>query len=1195
MALKLSKGQSLAIETKNKNILVSAAAGSGKTFVLTQRVLSRIIEDRWDIDSFLIVTFTRDAAAEMKDRIRKSLESVFKDEINKDNCNNALIKHIEKQLNLINRANISTIDSFCSSVVRQNFHKTELDLGYKNLDFADSTDLKKEAVDYVLESMLEEQSEDFMAFYNMYLDKSNDNKIVEMIFKLYECASNTPYPEKWLNACLLQYEKPNNFYESVWGKAFAEKIKDSIKKAREYADEVCSILRHCNKKPNVLMKLLDAVENFENAFKTGSLQNVAEQKISFQNRISGDYDPLSDEKLELLKGYIGFSKSALAEAKSYASISEEKSNTLFVLIKPVVRGLVKAEKEFIKKYNELKIERQLAEYNDISHSCLNILRNEDGSTTDVAKEYQSKFREIIIDEYQDSNYLQEEILTAVSRVETGENNIFMVGDVKQAIYKFRLTTPEIFMDKYNKYRHSENNEKLILLSENYRSRAVVLDACNTIFRQIMDKKIGNVEYTDEVALNPKADFPKADDSINISKSAEFLVVDTVNVDNGIAECSIKGNEGEAKVVANRIYEMLYTNPLYIYDKDIEKYRPVEKKDIVILVRTRTNAGLFYNALNSIGITCVFEKTNPLFATTEVKNVISLLRLIDNPLQDIDVINVIHCPMYGLSFDSITEIRLGDRKNRIYNVFKNAENKPVAVEKFLNDIEYYRNYAINNSVTDLINEIYIRSNYFNYVGILDEGSLKQSNLRLFKEKAMELEADSAIDLHSFIEYIDADLSDDVRDADKVGSAREVSASEDAVRIITIHKSKGLEYPVVFVSLLHENIKSYGNEYIFDRELGIGLKFIDRQNRIRYDTMPFNIIADRYNQDEKSETLRLLYVALTRAREKLIMTGVTSTKKVKSDENKYNVLNRFAGDKNMLLPYDLRKRAESPLFWIISSLKRLDFDTNNVFEQKWVCLENVKDLGELKSDLDFNILEKLNEMDNAKITGKYSDIIKEKLEYNYTYATDTILPSKISITEIKRKLNAQNDNSVHFYKSKLTSVPDVMKKADKITSAQLGTIYHTVMEHINFSGENNGDTLLDNLCVRGILSDEERNAVDTEKINAFINSDLYLRIKSASAVYTESPFVMSINASRLNEYSDTDSDIVVHGIIDLYFEENNELVLLDYKTDWVKNSVEELRNKYKVQLELYKEALEKNTGKRVKECIIYSLYKGECVSV
>lgn len=1203
MALILSKGQKQAIDTKNKNILVSAAAGSGKTFVLTQRVLTRIIEDRWNIDSFLIVTFTRDAAGEMRARIVKSIEKKLAEIVN-ENTDNSLIEHLQKQLVLINKANISTIDAFCSSVVRQNFHKTDLDSGYKSPSGVEALDLRKQALNDAIEELLAVKDNDFMSFYNGYTGKTNDNIVVNMILSLYTFADSMPYPEKWLDNCVSKYNV-DSFFESVWGKVYIYNIKSNIEKAKIYANEAMVFFKYCNKNdiPAVMEKVFLLIDDFENAFKIGGIDEVSKLEVKFTISLRSVKEEYALEHIDVIKRYLNFVKDSLNSALKSALIPREMTEFLFNQTKSDVKALVDVTKLFMSKYLELKMENQLAEFNDISHICLNMLRDESGNTTKIAEEYQKKYNEIIIDEYQDSNHLQEEILTAVSKVDKGNNNIFMVGDIKQAIYRFRQTTPELFIEKYNKYTQGNEKEELILLSENYRSRNVVLDACNLVFKQIMDKRLGDVDYTEEVYLNPKAEFPVPDENINISNSTELLMVDTANVKEGIAESDIDEGRAEAKIIAKRIYEMLYTNPLYIYDKDEEKYRALEKKDIVILVNRRTNAGVIFEELNAVGLSCMFEVANSLFKVTEVKDIISVLKLINNPLQDIEIVNTLHSPMYGLSFDEITKIRVNERKSNIYTAVKlwaeNTDETAQVLKKFIEDIEYYRDYAINNSIVDLINEIYSKSNYFNYVGIQDNGSFKQGNLRLFKEKAVEFEAYGPMDLHSFIEYIDTDLSDEVEDKNKVSVASNLGENEDVIKIMTIHKSKGLEFPVVFVSQMQNKIsnKYKSNDYIFDRELGIGLKFIDQEMRMKYKTMPYNIIVDKYEEEEKSENLRLLYVALTRAREKLIITGVTNSRGGKT--GKGAILNDLVGDKNTVLPYPLRNAADSPLFWILSALKRKNFDTSKVIEESWVCLENVTGLEEYQVNNAIGVIDKIEAFENAQVKNEYKNLIEERLNFKYPYTDRTLLPSKISITEIKRKMNSQNEESKEFFKTKaISGTAKFLKEEEKVTAAQLGTLYHTVMEHIDFRNtESKADVskLLEYLRDRGIITNGEKEILSEEKIFDFVKSDLFKRIKCAEGIYTEAPFVMSIKASRLKEYENSDADLVVHGIIDLYFEEDGKLIIVDYKTDKVFKNMYELVNKYKIQLELYKEALQKNTGRKVDECIIYSIDKGEAINV
>lgn len=1205
MGLKLSEGQRRAIDVRNKNVLVSAAAGSGKTFVLTQRVLARIIEDRWDIDSFLIVTFTRDAAAEMKGRIVKSIEEKLKEVTKTGEGDNELKRHLEKQLILISRANISTIDSFCSSVVRQNFHKTNLDSGYKNPSDTEAAALKKQAVNEALEELLGEGDEDFKKFYNMFIGKTNDKDVVNMILNLYTFADSLPYPEKWFDECIENYENPKNFYESIWGLRYIGGIEENIIAARQYADEAMHYFKYCDKSeiPQVIKKVYETIENFEEAYRTAGIDEIAKLEVKFIINLKSVKNEYALMHIDVIKRYLNFAKEELNTALKNSAEEKELVNLLFEESKGNIRSLVKATRNFMKKYSELKLDKQMAEFNDISHFCLNILRDEKGIPTETAKEYQRKFKEIIIDEYQDSNYLQEEILTAVSGIDEGKNNIFMVGDVKQAIYRFRQTTPELFIKKYAAYSEKNHSEELILLSENYRSRKVVLDACNMIFRQIMDERLGNVKYNKDAALNPKAEFPKPEDGMNISESTELIIADTANIKEKLAESTIEPKRAEAKLVAMRIYEMMYTNPLFIFDKDENRYRAVEKRDIVILVNRRTNAGVFYEELNCAGISCIFEKTNPLFRTTEVKNIISLLRLIDNPMQDIDVVNVLHSPIYGMAFDEITKIRNNEPVGNIYNAVnvwaeKDSDNKSTA-KKFISDLEYYRDYAINNSLPELISEIYEKSNYFSCVGIEENGKLRQANLRLFKEKAVEFTESGALDLHSFVEYIEADLSDDIDENNKTGSVVSLGENEDAVRIMTVHKSKGLEFPVVFVVQLQNQLsrKFKSNDYIFDRELGIGLKYIDTENRIKYKTNPYSIITDKYEEEEKSEALRLLYVALTRAREKLIMTGIASSRASKT--GKEAVLNELAEDRNEILPFALRNMADSPLFWILAALKRNENDTEKAIEQKWVCVENADSLEELKAEQAVNAICRLNEADNGKTEGRYTEMIKESLNYKYPYEEETRMPSKISITEIKRKMNSDNAETENIYSEyKIKDVPKFTGKSNKINSAQLGTIYHTIMEHMDFENmkdEKDAEALIESLIDRGIITPEEGRAVSRKKIAEFISSDLFGRIKRADKVFRETPFVMSMEASRLKEYETNESEIAVHGIIDLFFKEGDKLVVVDYKTDRVNKNTAELAEKYRVQLELYSEALEKNTGKKVDECIIYSIDKGESINV
>ncbi len=1190
MAVKLSENQKKAVMSKGKNILVSAAAGSGKTFVLTKRVLDRIINEYWNINDFLIVTFTRDAAAEMRSRIIKELRGEL--DTARLVGNKKLCSHIEKQLLLSDSAHISTIDAFCAFVIRQNFHRTPLDPGYRNITAPEAAALKKQAVDDILEELLE-RGGDIRSFYDTFISKSGDRAVVDMIYALYESADNMPYPYKWLEECAEKYA-PELFKDTIWQAMCDEDAKKRFERAEKFINEAYGYLKDYAKDaaPKNVKLLSDAFDELSSLYSEGRYDKYGDVYLGMKSfvlkgeaELMAQFSPYAFEHIEDIEICCKSAQRVLKDIKSSPPSDESFSQLMYEKMRSNVYALIELTSAFMRRYGELKTEKQLADFSDIAHYCLGILKNEDGSAAEAAKEYRAAFKEIIIDEYQDSNYLQEEILTAVSRSEEGEDNIFMVGDVKQAIYRFRKATPKLFTDKYGAY--SENGEgELILLLENYRSRPAVIDACNAIFRQIMDEEIGDVDYTDDAALHCGREYPPSEGR-NISESAEVMILNT-------SETGRRAAEYEAAMTAGRIYDMLYTDPLYIYDAD-EGYRPVRKKDIVILMRSMTRGEIFFRALNSIGIDCVFERSEPLFSTGEAVCITSLLRLIDNPMQDIPLTAVLSSPLYAMSYDELAEIRLSDREGDMYSALKaRAEHDDGTgrlLLKFFEDLEYYRDFAVNNKLSELLSEIYDRSGYFGYVGALPRGGIRQANLRLFREKAEALEKYNYSDLHSFIEYIDSDISDDVNDGGKEAGASVPGGGEDAVRLMTIHKSKGLEFPVVFVSCLGSSKNSYekSKNFIFDRELGIGLKYIDSVRRTRYKTIPYEYITKKYDSEDNSELMRLLYVAFTRAREKLILTGINSP-----TNDKYAA--EASNCKTQLLPAEHRLKKINPLFWIKSALMRGEFMGEAVFDIKEFNTEDIKTAEAYSAAESADALGCIDKLERTARGKEYSK--SELKEYAYPHINDTVIPSKISITEIKRRTNSPEGAVAYYGSADIASLPAFMDGKKGISTARRGTVYHSIMENMDFSskpGERDIEALIDGLVQRGVINEDEKKAADADRIRAFTESALFERIKSSPHIYREAPFVMSMPVSRLPEYGDSDREFVVHGIIDLYFEEEDGYVVVDYKTDRVYKSISELTDKYAVQLKLYAEAIEKNTGKKVRECIIYSFDKGEEVNV
>lgn len=1190
--MKLSKEQKIAIKVENKNTLVSASAGSGKTFVLTRRVIDRILNKGWSIDDFLILTFTNDAAGEMKNRIYRGIEEEINSLIEKDG-DESLIKHLENQLILTSNANISTIDSFCSKVVKENFNKTPLDTGYKIPSKVEANLMKNEAFDTAMDKVLSRNDENINRYYKKYITKKDNNKIKNIIFRLFEFVDSLPYPFKWLDEVLEEYQK-DYFYETKWYSDVFEKMNFALENSKEYLDGILDIVRF-NEKPGFVDKICEYLIEIEDLLKRREVKGLAEITPSFIIKVS----KLEKDEEENVKIYAGFIKENLKFIVEMAKKMIFFGEVLFEENKKDIYAVVEIEKEFINCYKKLKFENQFAEFNDISHLVLEIFRDENGKLTDIAKGYKEKLKEIIIDEYQDSNHLQEEILTAISK---DGKNMFMVGDIKQAIYRFRQATPQLFLEKLfrnQKIDLGENledvksDEVLVLLRDNYRSRNNVLETCNFIFSKIMDIKLGEVDYDENAKLNFKASYKECDDEEkSVNEKSEILFVEV--------EKGQDKNEAEAKLVAKRIYDMLKKEKLHIFDKDINNYRKVECGDIVILVSTKGKVKHIKKELDKLNINCVYNADSSLFESNEVRKIISLLKVINNPYDDVELISVLNSPMFNLNLNEISYVRMLNRNVSVYSSFKNYlegfegnKNKKTyeKIKTFFEALVYFREFFNNNSIGNLIDEIYLKTGFYNYVGTKENGEFRQANLMYFKELIEQRESYGVCDLSSILEGIDVELEGEIEESQKTSTASIFSGKEEVINIKTIHSSKGLEYPVVFLCNTgnSKNVKYKSEDFIFSRELGIGLKYLDRELGVKYKTPIYDIILKDFEGAEISERLRLLYVALTRAREKLIVTGA-----FEKSEKKFI----FTHNKNQFLPYDLRYNCNSFLENIRASfLGQKNFE-NDYFIYKEIPYEKIESGEKEQFESAISLIEKINKLENRKFTGNYDDIIEESFNFKYKNEDLTKLPAKISITEIKRKLNNQNsENEVNYY-SELKFRDIEFGGKENISANQVGIAYHSIMERFDYEKIKSIEDVKNFLYIlesKGILSEDELKEVNLNKLEMFLKSELYERIKKAELMFREVPFVMSISSQRLKEFEKVEGEIVVHGIIDLYFVEKGKIVLVDYKSDRVGKRLEILKNRYKVQIDLYKEALEKATGMEVAEGLIYSIDKGVCINV
>lgn len=1232
--VKFTQQQQDAVNTRNCDILVSAAAGSGKTAVLVQRIISMITDtsNPIDIDTLLVVTFTKAAAAEMRQRIFNAVSEKLENE--PENLN------LQKQLTLLNKASITTIDSFCSTIVRKYFHLIDIDPNFKIADSTECELIKMYVIDEYFQELYEENNTEFINLVESYCLKTNDDELINLILEIHNFIQSKPYPEKWLKECIEYFnlKDDDDIYDTKWLKIIEEQVKielnslsDSLKNGYKIINNKNGFaegyLNALNEDKIIIDQLISASEKGMN-----ELYNFFSKEIKFERlKTNKKKDTLSEENKQKIKTIHSEIKNTISDLKNkiFSKSAQDLKDTI-IKIYPIIKTLGNVIIEFNRRFQNTKKEKMLVDFSDLEHFCIDILIDENGNPTKPALEIQEKYNEIIIDEYQDSNYVQELILSSISRMKTSIPNRFMVGDIKQCIYKFRLANPEIFMEKYNKYKNSDNiYEKRIDLSKNFRSRKCILDAVNFLFFQLMTSDISEIEYDKESALYEGNKFPDIDEQskYNISDSSEFYIIDSTEIENNTNDefddiydeiNELKDAELEASFVADKIKKIINTEKTAIYDKDLKKYRPVEFKDIVILLRsTKTTAEIFAETLMTNGISAFASNSSGYFESIEIMTILSFLQIIDNPRQDIHLITVLHSPIYSFSWDELTEIKTCCDFKNFYDCIKyyiSSENKDIddkivsKIIKFLSDLKKWKKMSVFASVNELLFSIYNETNYFNYVGILTGGSIRQANLNSLLEKSIQFEKTSFNGLFQFIKYIERIKESKNND---FGNAKIFSENENVVKILSVHKSKGLEFPIVFVCMLGKKINTQDStkNFLIHQELGFGPKYVDFEMRTQIDSIAKYAISKKITKETLSEELRILYVALTRAQEKLILVG--TSKKVNEKLLKWG---KFINLKQTKLPAYLILKPYSILDWIIpaisrhkdASVLRREYDyIENIYcnelynhESKWkVDIISRNDIIiEKKQEKEkyYKLFNDLNNLDISKNYSTHKNEIDARLSWQYSHKLEQNLPSIVSISEIKRlyylKQLPQHEETIN------TEIefkpPEFIKIQRELTGSERGIAFHTVLEHINFKeikNLNDLNLLIDNLYSRNILSEQEKNSINKTKIMKFLSSDIAQRIRNSNLIKRETPFVMGMTPYEIYEdeiYKDLKTTILVHGIIDLYFEENNKIILLDYKTDYVtKSNIEQIKSKYKVQINLYKKALEKNIKKEVSECVLY----------
>jgi ATP-dependent helicase/nuclease subunit A len=1272
-----TEAQQKVIDTRNKNLLVSAAAGSGKTAVLVERIITMISEGEHplDIDHLLVVTFTNAAAAEMRGRIGKAIEDKLLKE--PDNL------HLQKQVSLLQSAQITTIHSFCLNVIRNYFHRIDLDPSFKIAEESEITLMKSDVISDILERWYEEGREDFHDFIESYSYSKSDAPVEELILQLFNFSMSDPWPKDWIanKRKMFEINTLEEMSETSWMKDLLNYIKVVLEDLFVKNGET---LKLCNE-PDGPLAYLPALTSdrslLEQLKGAASYEEYAKlfPGVSF-DRLSGKkqegVDPAKKDKVKELREEI--KKGIKDLTAQYFFQSPEEMLSDLQAVGGIIKVLFELTLEFMEEFAKKKEEKNLIDFNDLEHFALKILVSEqeeggEKAPTRAALELSEQFEEILIDEYQDSNMVQETILKSISREEFGSPNRFMVGDVKQSIYKFRLAMPEIFMEKYGSYQSGEltgdgqiNYYQKIELDKNFRSRKTVLDYVNKIFEQIMQKSVGGIVYDEaaslkygelyEDALNAldsvtavrcQADIElmlvtdeeeedKEGETENAEASPEQLLNREAaanplesNDEEDSEEAVYTKKEIEARAIARKIREL--TDPdrgMLVFDKSIKGYRSASFRDIVILLRSMSNwSEVFVNTLMQEGISAYADTGTGYFQTLEIMTVLNMLRIIDNPRQDIPLAGVLYSPIVGLTTTELALIRTTDRNVSMYSSLlkyteegSNEELKSKLL-RFAGQLESYRSMVNHKPIHELIQIVLDQTGYYYYVSAMPGGDRRKANIDMLISQAVRFEKGSYIGLFHFIRYIEKLHKYDV----DFGEAATSGEQDNTVRIMSIHKSKGLEFPIVFVAGMSKqfNTQDLRSSIVLHSDLGVGPEYIDSKLRTKVPTLLKKVIQIKVQIENLGEELRVLYVAMTRAKEKLILTGyLKSMDEIKKKEFSFFELLSAKSYLDWVLPATVNRIGWKPevkdqdYYW-----KKDDMSITVVMKNELLKEEVTKQLFIQKDE---------EELRNINPEEVYDQGLKEEINkrfsFVYPHQKEAGLKVKMTVSELKKLGQFQDEEqSVNLYlekdqypdqpieikqedntdivkpSSEAVTVPGFIRQTETtVSGTDRGTLYHKVLELIDLTKVSSRDDLsaeLDRMISEKSLKEADINKLKLDHIYEFTKSKVADRMRQAklnNKLYKEKQFVIGIKASEVMKDIDSNELILIQGIIDVFFEEEGELVLLDYKSDLVTDA-KQLVKRYKVQLLYYRKALEQMLNKRVKEMIIYSLPLGQEIRI
>lgn len=1205
MGVTWTEEQQQVIRFRNRNILVSAAAGSGKTAVLVERILTRLTADEppLSVDHMLIVTFTEAAAAEMKERIRDAIEARLAKE--PDNV------HLQRQATLIDHAQITTIHSFCLMVIREHFSDIDLDPGFRIAEEGELKLLKRDVADALLNTRYEEGAEEFLRLADTFAPGRNDEKLTELLLTAFEFAGSFPDPAEWLHYCAEVYQGAGDgtFFEKIAEET--EYLTADMERLLQYGIAVCREEEGPVYYEEALASDLEQIRQVREADGYDRTRECLQQ-IRWQ-RLSGKKMPeASEEKKNTVKAVREQVKDMVSDLREqYYDCSLEQVREDMRSMYPVVQEFTRLVEDFSEAFAMEKRSRNVIDFQDMEHFALQILTRKEKEgfvPSEAAGEYQERYDEIMIDEYQDSNLIQETLLTSVSRISQGSYNVFMVGDVKQSIYRFRLARPELFMEKFHTYDLTDSQTQRIDLSRNFRSRREVLDSTNFIFRQLMQEQLGGIAYDDRAALYVGANYEPVsgnETEVLLIRPREEEKSRGTGSQSEEMHAEETEREREARVVAGRIRQLVGQHP--VRDKKTGEMRSARYGDIVVLLRSLKGwSDTFAAILKEEGIPAFIGTREGYFSSWEVSTILDYLKILDNLRQDIPLASVLRSPFAGLTAQELAEVKAAYPEEAFYRAvrrYANEHTEAAAGRKlaaFFDQVTHYRSMVPYTSIHELLFRILTETGYENYVTAMPGGRQRRANLDMLVEKALAFEATSYKGLFHFVRYMNQLQKYDV----DYGEANLMEEQEDVVRLMSIHKSKGLEFPIVFVSGIGKtfNTQDVRSTVVLHPRLGIGVDAVDLTLRTKAPVLLKKVMQRELTLENLGEELRILYVAMTRAKEKLILTGTA-----KNLEGRLASLAAVRDQAEMELGFLELTKAKSYLDWILPALIRHQSFApvlkacgltvpflNPLFRKEVPIRAAVAEPEQYASEGEERRQEKLLEHEWLSVSvqrpGSCSEAMRANLEaqfaYQYPKAHLIGKKRKYTVTELKKMRYPEGEAELAAGEILYPEQPE----AAPLGGAERGTAYHRALELLPFERLKDSlqadelSMLLDSFVQGGRMAAEMRAAVREEDLMAFLETDLAQRMKraaSAGRLHKEQPFVLGLT-------EDGEEDMfLVQGIMDAWFEEEDGLVLLDYKTDRVKSPFI-LLERYTLQLEYYAKALTRITGKPVKEKWIYAFH-------